>query len=193
MRHSRTPTNRPSAASQGVQLQPHSPKESTMLRLPRLTLRRTTAAIAMTGAAVLIPAIALASSGSPAAPGAAAARCHTGSLTDWIDLPGDGKAGGAYYMLEISNTSAATCTLYGFPGVSAVRAGGRQLGHAAGRSSGWSELPLTLAPAATVHVVLGITDVSNFPASACHPATAAGLRVYAPGAFKSQVIPFSFR
>jgi hypothetical protein len=182
-----------------VQLQLHSPKETTMLRLPHLTLRRTTAAIAMTGAAVLIPAIALASAGSPAAAGspataaAAAARCHTGSLTDWIGLPGDGTAGSTYYMLEISNTSRATCTLFGFPGVSAVSAGGHQLGRAAGRSSGWSELPLTLAPAATVHVVLGITDVINFPASACHPATAAGLRVYAPGAFRSQVIPFSFR
>ena len=169
-----------------------------MLRLPRLTLRRTTAAIAMTGAAVLIPAIALASAGSPATAdrpataGAAAARCHTGSLTDWIGVPGDGTAGSTYYMLEISNTSGATCTLYGFPGVSAVR-GGHQLGRAAGRSSGWSELPLTLAPAATVHVVLQITDVSNFPAGACHPATATGLRVYAPGAFSSKVIPFSFR
>ncbi len=37
-----------------------------MLRLPHLTLRRMSAAIAMTGAAVLIPAIALASPGSPA-------------------------------------------------------------------------------------------------------------------------------
>ena len=76
-----------------------------MLRLPPFTLRRTTAAIAMTAAAVLIPTIALASSGSPAAPGAAAARCRTGSLTDWIGVPGDGTAGSVYYMLEISNTS----------------------------------------------------------------------------------------
>jgi hypothetical protein len=166
-----------------------------MLRLPHLTLRRTTAAIAMTGAAVLIPAIALASPGRPAAADGrvAAARCHTGSLTDWIGLPGDGTAGSTYYMLEISNTSHATCSLYGFPGVSAVSAGGHQAGSAAGRASYLTERPLTLTPDATVHAVLQITDVSNFTAAACHPVSADGLRVYAPGAFSSQVIPFSFR
>jgi Domain of unknown function (DUF4232) len=173
-----------------------------MLQLPHLTLRRATAAIAMTGAAVLIPAIALASAGTAtlvahpagAAPAAApAARCHTGALTDWIGLPADGTAGSNYYMLEISNTSGAKCSLYGFPGVSAVGAGGHQLGRAAGRNDARGERPLTLAPGATAHVVLQIADVGNFPASACHPATAAGLRVYAPGAFRSRVIPFSFR
>jgi Protein of unknown function (DUF4232) len=167
-----------------------------MLRLPHLTLRRATAAIALTGAAVLIPTIALASSGTAAAgsaPAAAAARCHTGALTDWIGLPADGTAGSDYYMLEISNISHATCTLYGFPGVSAVSTSGHQLGRTAGRNHAWAELPLTLAAGATAHVVLQITDVANFPASACHPATATGLRVYAPGAFRSQVIPFSFR
>jgi Protein of unknown function (DUF4232) len=173
-----------------------------MLRLAHLTLRRTTAAIAMTGVAVLIPAIALASPGRPASAdgrataahgGGAAARCHTGSLTDWIGLPGDGTAGSTYYMLEISNTSRATCTLYGFPGVSALRAGGHQIGSAAGRASYLTERPLTLTPDATVHAVLQITDVSNFTAAACHPVNADGLRVFAPGAFRPQVIPFAFR
>ena len=160
-------------------------------------LKRMSAAIAMTGTAILIPAIALASPGSPAtaakSAAAAAPRCRTGALTDWIGLPGDRTAGSTYYMLEISNTSGATCSLFGFPGVSAVSAGGHQLGRAARRSSGWSELPLTLKPLATVHVVLQITDVRNFAASACHPATAVGLRVFAPGAYTSRVVPFTFR
>ena len=173
-----------------------------MLRLPHPTMRRMSAAIAMTGAAVLIPAIALASPGDPAAAdgGAAAAhttvtasRCHTGALTDWIGLPADLTAGSAYYVLEISNTSHFTCTLYGFPGVSAVGSGGRQVGSTAGRASYLAERPLTLTPDATVHAVLQITDVSNFTAAACHPVTADGLRVYAPGAYPSRVIPFSFR
>ena len=173
-----------------------------MLRLPHLTLRRTTAAIAMTGAAVLIPAIALASPGRPAAADGraaaahgrvAAARCHTGAVTDWIGLPGDRTAGSTYYMLEISNTSRTTCSLFGFPGVSAVNAGGHQVGSTAGRASYLTERPLTLPPEATVHAVLQITDVSNFTAAACHPVNADGLRVFAPGAFSSRVIPFSFR
>jgi len=166
------------------------------MRLPHLTLGRLSAAIALTGAAVLIPAIALAAPGGAATPAhtsAAASRCRTGSLTDWIGLPGDGTAGSTYYMLELSNTSGATCTLYGYPGISGVGGGGHQLGSAARRLGGWTELPLTLRPYSTVHVVLQVTDVSNFPASSCHPVTADGLRVYAPGAYASKVIPFSFR
>jgi hypothetical protein len=161
------------------------------MRLPHLTMRRLSAAIAITGAAVLMPAIALASPGSPAS--ATAARCPAGFLTDWVGVPGDGAAGSTYYMLELSNTSGTTCTLYGFPGVSAVGAGGHQLGSAARRDYGRSELPLTLRPDQTVHAVLQITDVGNFPAGACHPATAVGLRVYAPGDYTAKVIPFSFR
>jgi Protein of unknown function (DUF4232) len=166
------------------------------MRLPHLNMRRLTAAIAITGAGVLIPAIALASPGSTAAAGhlsVAAARCPAGHLTDWVGVPGDGTAGSTYYMLELSNTSHTTCTLFGFPGVSAVGAGGHQLGSTAQRSHYLSERLLTLRPDQTAHVVLQITDVSNFSAGACHPATAVGLRVYAPGAFTSRVVPFAFR
>jgi hypothetical protein len=161
------------------------------MRLPHLTIRRLSATIALTGAAVLIPAIALASPGSPAA--AAAARCPAGVLTDWVGVPGDGTAGSIYYMLELSNTSGSTCTLYGFPGVSAVGSGGHQLGSAAQRNAYLSERVVTLRRNQTAHVVLQITDTANFPAGSCHPATAVGLRVYAPGAYTSKVVPFSFR
>jgi Protein of unknown function (DUF4232) len=166
------------------------------MRLPHLNTRRLSAAIAMAGAGVLLPAIALASPGSPATAShtsAAAARCPAGSLTDWVGVPGSGAAGSTYYMLELSNTSGATCTLYGFPGVSAVGAGGHQLGSAAQRSPGHSELLLTLRRYQTVHVVLQITDVGVFSPAACHPASAIGLRVYAPGAYTSKVVSFPFR
>jgi hypothetical protein len=168
------------------------------MKLTHLNLRRLAAVIAITGTAVLIPAIALASAGATAAPGhaaaaarAAAARCPAGALTDWIGVPGSGAAGSTYYMLEISNTSAQTCTLYGFPGVSAISARGRQLGSQAQRSGDYPEQLLTLAPQATVHVILQITDARNFTTSACRPATAWGLRVYAPGAYRSTTVPFA--
>lgn len=167
------------------------------MRLPHLSMRRMSAAIAMTGTAVLIPTIALASSAGTVATGRTAAhaaptRCPSGFLTDWIGLPGDGAAGSVYYMLEISNTSGATCTLTGFPGVSATGANGRQLGSAAQRDYGRTELPLTLRPYDTVHVVLQVTNVGVFSPAACHPVTADGLRVYAPGAYRSSLIPFAF-
>jgi hypothetical protein len=169
------------------------------MNLARLNMRRLATVTAAAAAAVLVPAIALAASGSPAAANHSAARsqpvagrCRAGFLTDWIGLPGDAKAGSTWYMVEISNTSSKTCTLYGFPGVSAVGAGGRQLGSPAGRAHGWTELPLTLRPHDTVHFVLGIIDTVNYPAASCHPATAYGLRVYAPGAYSSKTIPFRF-
>src|ERR1700689_2711819 len=135
------------------------------------SLRRLSAAIVIAGTAVLIPTAALASAGRAATPGLAAtpaaadARCPAGALTDWIGVPGSGAAGSVYYMLEISNTSAQTCTLYGFPGVSAISARGRQLGSQAQRSGDYPEQLLTLAPQATVHVILQITDARNFTTS----------------------------
>jgi hypothetical protein len=171
-------------------------------------VRRGIAATAIASAAILLPAVALASSGSgsaASAPKAVAAkavaakavaarsRCPRGFLTSWLGVPGSGAAGSTYYQLEISNVSGQTCTLYGFPGVSALGPGGKQLGSAANRDHGNTELVVTLAPYQTAHVVLQITDVGNFSPSACHPATADELRVYAPGDYTAMTFPFSFQ
>ncbi len=163
--------------------------------------RRGLAAVAVTCAAVVIPTAALAASGSPAKPARAAGpapatalpRCGTGSLTAWLGIPGDGYAGGAYYQLELSNTSGHTCVLYGFPGVSALAGGGHQLGSAAGRDHADPARLVTLSRGATAHAVLQITDVANFPPPACGQATAVALRVYPPGATRSLEVPFTFR
>ncbi len=163
--------------------------------------RRGLAALAVTAAAVVIPTTALAASGSPARParaaraGAAAIppRCGTGALTAWLGIPGDGYAGGAYYQLELSNTSAHACTLYGYPGVSALAPGGHQLGRAAGRGPASANRLVTLGRGATAHVLLQITDVANFPPSSCGQTTAVALRVYPPGATRSLEVPFTFQ
>ena len=113
--------------------------------------RRGLAALALTCAAVVIPTAALAASGSPAKPALAARaaaaltpRCGTGALTAWLGIPGDGYAGGVNYQLELSNTSAHTCTLYGYPGVSALGPGGHQLGSAAGHGPASANRLVTL-------------------------------------------------
>jgi Protein of unknown function (DUF4232) len=162
--------------------------------------RRGLAALALTCAAVAIPTTALAASGSPAKPAAAARpaaatppRCGTGALTAWLGIPGDGSAGSVSYQLELSNTSAHACTLYGYPGVSALASGGHQLGRAAGRGPASANRLVTLGRGATAHAVLQITDVANFPPASCGETTAVALRVYPPGATRSLEIPFTFQ
>ena len=165
--------------------------------------RRGLAAVAITCAAVLVPTAALAASGSRAAvarpatasqPAAAVApRCAASALMVWLGIPGDGAAGSTYYQLELSNTSAKTCTLYGFPGVSAIGRNGHQLGSAAARGYADPIHLVTLRRGATAHVLLQITDVANFPSASCDPANAVALRVYPPNDRRPAQVPFSFR
>jgi len=166
------------------------------MKLTTRPARRGLAACAVGCAAILIPTAALAAPGGRAAarPGTAAAPgCATGALTVWLGIPGDGAAGSTSYQLELSNTSGKTCTLYGFPGVSAVGTGGRQLGVAASRDYADPVRLVTLRRGATAHVLLKIVDVGNFPPASCHPATAVALRVYPPNDRRSVEVPFSFQ
>jgi hypothetical protein len=150
------------------------------------------AAAAVTAAMILAPAAALAAPGQHTAPAAASAPgCATSDLMVWLGIPGDGTAGSTYYELELSNISHHTCTLFGFPGVSAVNRSGAQLGSPATRDHGDPELPVTLAPLATAHVVLQIRDLS-FPPATCQPTNAAGLKVYPPNTTTATVVPFQF-
>jgi hypothetical protein len=168
------------------------------MKLSNHLARRLGVAAAAAGAAILIPAVALAAPGRAAgtdriaAPQDNAPRCLVGQVTPWLGVPGNGTAGSTFYQLEISNTSARTCTLIGFPGVSAVGGGSVQLGSAAGRDASSPARLITLAPGATSHVELQVTDVGNFPPAQCHAVTADGLRVFAPNDFNSHIVPFSF-
>jgi hypothetical protein len=108
-----------------------------------------------------------------------------------IDHNGNGAAGSVFYTLKFTNTSGASCTLYGFPGISAVNASGTQLGSAAGRNSTAGPTTVTLAPGQTTTATLQVTNVGNYTASACGPTTAAGLRVYAPNQATASSVSFS--
>lgn len=125
------------------------------------------------------------------ASGSPAPRCRASALAVWLGLgQGEAAAGSTYYPLEFTNVSRNRCRLTGFPGVSARAA--RQLGSAAGRNRSRRVQPVTLAPGTTAHAVLQITNVFNFPAGQCRPATARTLRVYPPGAVAFADIPFGF-
>jgi Domain of unknown function (DUF4232) len=49
-----------------------------------------------------------------------------------------------------------------------------------------------LANGATASARLRIVDAGNFSPAACHPVTAAGLRVTPPGQSKSKLVPLPF-
>jgi hypothetical protein len=158
-------------------------------RLPR---RAFAAVVAC--AAILLPATALAAPAHPAAPATSAApKCALSDLSVWLGIPGDSAAGSTFYQLEMSNISHHSCTLIGFPGVSAVGLGGHQLGSAATRDHGDPKLLVTLRRGDTAHAVLQIVDAGLFQPSACHPKNAIGLRVFPPNDAKSAIVGFTFK
>jgi uncharacterized protein DUF4232 len=135
--------------------------------------------------------VALAPVGASAhgASAASAPRCKTAHLEVWFGLgEGGGTLGSVFYPLEFSNVSHSACTLNGFPGVSAVGNGGGQVGPPASRN-GQHHGMVTLAPGATAHAILRVVDAG---ALCAHPVSAAGLKVFPPGATRSQSIDFSF-
>ena len=141
-----------------------------------ITVRATPAAPASTAAAT--PGTPATGAASPTA--AAAPACPTRSLGLKLGLA-QGAAGSTYQVIDFTNISNATCTLYGYPGVSL--AGGKpvtQIGLAAAESHATQRKLITLAPGAVANAVLQIAHAVNFPAAKCHPANADYLQIYPP-------------
>jgi hypothetical protein len=123
--------------------------------------------------------------GTPAAPGAAT-PCPTRSLGLKPGLS-QGAAGSVYQVLDFTNISNVTCTLYGYPGVSL--AGGSpvaQVGLAASEDPTTPRKLVTLAPGQVANALLRIVDALNFPASKCGPVKTQWIQVYPP----NQTTPF---
>ncbi|HEY7324288.1 MAG TPA: DUF4232 domain-containing protein [Streptosporangiaceae bacterium] len=160
----------------------------------RLTprLRRVAITASLATAAILLPAVALASSAgtTTTAHTAAMHRCYQSELRAWLAIPGSGAAGSVYYELELSNVSGQTCTLYGYPGVSALL-NGSQAGSAGGRTASHPKTLVTLPPGATAHAILQVSNVSVFGPAVCQPVSARTLRVFPPGALAALRVPFT--
>ena len=122
---------------------------------------------------------------APATPAALAATvpgCTAGALGVWVAVSqSNGAAGTIYYPLEFTNISSHTCSLRGYPGVSALeQQTGTQLGNPAARG-GIAGIPVrtvTLAPGQTGHSVLAYSDAAV--GSTTSTAYAAQLRIYPP-------------
>ncbi len=121
---------------------------------------------------------AVAAPSSPAAAGAPA--CPTSSLQLKQGVS-QGYAGGVYEVIDFTNTSGSTCTLYGYPGVSLVSGPPyMQIGLAAKRSTSTPKKLVTLAPGATANALLQIVDALNYPSASCGPTKATALKIYPP-------------
>jgi hypothetical protein len=133
------------------------------------------------------PATAPSQSLSPAVTGPAG--CPNGSLQLKLGLA-QGYAGGVYEVIDFTNTSAATCTLTGYPGVSLVSGPPyTQIGLAAKRGGTAPVKQITLAPGATANALLQVVDALNFPTATCSPAKATDLRIYPPNQTVAVFLP----
>jgi hypothetical protein len=131
------------------------------------------------------------SSAAAAAPQQAVARCGAGALSVQIaTTPGGAAAGSTYYRLTLTNASSRTCSLFGYPGVSAVTSGGAQIGSPARRNPQHASRLVVLPHGAKATTIVQVVDTHNFPRALCRARTAAGLRVYPPGAFGSKIVRF---
>ncbi len=116
--------------------------------------------------------------------------CATSALK--ISLgPANGAAGTTFYPLKFVNTSKASCTLTGYPGVSAVTSAGKQIGNSASRN-GAKYNTVTLAAGKSASAAVGIVDTGNFSSAACKPVTATGLKIIPPNQGQSVTIKKSF-
>jgi hypothetical protein len=166
------------------------------MHLPSSPSRRLLALAAVAGAAALVPVAAFAAAsigaGASGAARASAPRCASAGLVVWLDTQHGAAAGSVYYKLELTNLSSHACTLFGYPGVSAVDLSGHRLGRAASRNHVRKPRVVTLVRGATATAILQIVDAGNFPRASCREVTAAGLRVYPPAQTAAKLIPFPF-
>lgn len=128
-------------------------------------------------------------SASPSSPAAAAAPtppapppCATSALRAAVPTgQGNAAAGSSYYPIVFTNVSSASCTLYGYPGVSYVTAvGGSQIGIPATENPTIPRKIITLAPGQSGHAELQVVNAANYPPADCGLVTAHWLRIYPP-------------
>jgi hypothetical protein len=135
------------------------------------------------------PATTPAPSSAPASPtaGAGVTGCASRALKVKVDTAQSGAAAGSTYVpIDFTNIGSSTCTLFGYPGVSAVSSpSGGQLGRAATRNGAPAAALVTLVPGGVAHATIQVANAQNYSASQCNPVTAHYLRIYPPNQFRA--------
>src|SRR5690348_16777971 len=146
-----------------------------------------TATVTVTASQPGAPTTGTPSASTPAA-AATPGPCSTAGLRVTLGSQESAAAGHFYRTLDFTNTSSASCTLYGYPGISFVTGvGGQQIGAAASRSPASKRL-IVLAPGKTAHAQMDLVDVLNFPASKCAASNAHSIKVYPPNQFSATYV-----
>ncbi|HEV2377826.1 MAG TPA: DUF4232 domain-containing protein [Streptosporangiaceae bacterium] len=130
---------------------------------------------------------------TPSTP-AGTSACATSALRVVVATTQAGAAAGStYYPINFTNTSQASCTLFGYPGVSFVAAssGSGQIGKPATRNAATAPQLVTLAPGGTAHAVFQVAQAGNYPPSVCKPVTAHWLRVFPPDQTAAAIVGFT--
>jgi hypothetical protein len=144
---------------------------------------------------VNVPASGSASSpaAAPAASSSAAQAGPAGCLSSGLQAQlgvSQGTAGTIYQVIILTNTSNATCTLYGYPGVSFVTGvGGSQVGKPAAKNPAVAKALVTLAPGARANMLLAVHDAGAI--ANCQITTVDWLRIYAPGDYGSIYVQYN--
>ena len=109
--------------------------------------------------------------------------CPTRDLAAKAGLA-QGAAGSTYQVIDFTNISNTTCTLYGYPGVSlAAGTPVTQVGAAASRSTVTAASVVTLAPGQTANALLRIAQALNYPTAKCSPVATTYLQIFPPDQF----------
>jgi hypothetical protein len=124
------------------------------------------------------------------AKGPTTTSCATSALKVSLG-PANGTAGTTFYPLKFVNKAKTSCTLRGYPGVSAVTSSGQQIGNSASRINSKFRT-VTLAPGKQQSASIGIVDTGNFSATSCKPVTAAGLKIIPPNQSQSVTLKKTF-
>jgi Protein of unknown function (DUF4232) len=160
-----------------------------------ITARRVIAAAAaiVAGLATSTAAYAATTSGTTTTASAAIPKCTASDIGAWVAVDqGGGAAGSIYYPLELTNLSRHTCSLFGYPGVSAVDRQGHQLGSPARWDSWAGARTAYLAPGATAHTLLAYHDAAVATEPGCDPVyTATLLRIYPPDQYSATYAAFA--
>ena len=130
---------------------------------------------------------------TPAAEAATKACPASGLVVSAAPEGGGGAAGSFYYRIWFTNLSSSTCTLSGFPTVSAVSLKGKRIGAAANHSPGVKMKAVKLDQGDTATAQLRVVNALIYSPNECKPAWAAGLRVGIPGSSATKVAPLAFQ
>jgi hypothetical protein len=94
-------------------------------------------------------------------------------------------------VIDFTNKSSATCTMYGYPGLSITSSSQAQIGAAATRDVVRAPTTVTLAPGATANTTFGLIDSTLYPTSQCKPETSAYLTIYPPNTTQSMEVAYT--